>query len=103
VNKANTKDWTWFNSWTTSLASSSTCFTDWSVVSSDILNKYWSIFSTSISQWVWGICKPSWISDNVFIRWGSFSAWENSWIYNIVLRKDNSTSKLNNVWFRCAR
>jgi len=103
VNKANTKDGSGFDDWQTSLGSSTSCFVDWNTVSDDDKSKYGPLLWETSDQWIGWICSPSWVYDNVFIRWWSYLAQEDSWIYNIVLRKNNSSSELDHVWFRCAR
>ena len=103
VNKANTKSWSGFNDWNTSVWTSNDCFSEWDTLDSAIIDKFWPLFWKNINQWVWGICKPSWVNNNVFTRWWSYWAEKNNWIYNLAINKNNNDSKKDYIWFRCAR
>jgi len=103
VNKANTISWSWYDDNQTSLWSSSDCYVEWNTLWDSERKQYWSLFWDTYLQWIWKVCRPSWVSNNVFIRGWAYWWGKVVWIYNLLLDKRNLGSKQNYIWFRCAR
>ena len=105
VNKWNSIDWVWYNSWSTHLISWTGYFS-WDDVlvddtersdygPSELLTETWTW------KWIWAISENS-STSNILIRWGSADIWVNAWIYSLSLTFTWS-SIWSNVWFRCAK
>ncbi|EKE27875.1 MAG: hypothetical protein ACD_3C00141G0002 [uncultured bacterium (gcode 4)] len=109
VNKANNISWEWFNSWTTSIWTSSGWLT-WTgiTINSEEKKNYYSANLSYEWGWLWNIHYPLWVENDIFLRW--WWAWSdyNAWIYALTLAWDKISDNLwapnrTFVWFRCAR
>lgn len=104
VNKANTIDWSLYNSWQIT-ATGTSIWTGWDddwIYNLEDMNKYASIFNLWINHWMWNIKSSDGVINNIFIRWGRISLIENTWIFSLHLGKDN-TSLTARTGFRCAK
>ncbi len=104
TNKANTLDWTWVSSWTTTINSyedlTSDGFDDNWVYDISDMDKYGSIFYLWKTNGMWTI-QEEWVANNVFVRWASVWDRNNTWIFSITLWADEN-HKIDFKWFRCA-
>lgn len=103
VNKSNTLDWSDYNLGNTNFYSSGWDI-EWnsSNIDNSERNNYWPLFWINSDNWMWRILSSDWVSDNIFIRSWSYTDTESAWIYSIDLSK-TSSSKSENIWFRCSK
>ena len=91
VNKANTLDWSWFDTWQTSIVSYISGGGDYGDMDEDgiynsiDMNKYGSIFYLWVDNGMWTIQDWDWATDNVLLRWFSSFDWWEVWIFSITM------------------
>lgn len=104
VNKANTIDWTNYNTGLTQINSNNTDWWLWTNISDEERKRYWPSYNNLWNNnGVWTIYWVSSVVDNnIFARWWSAVNGTYTWLFAIYLDWDKDFFHDWNLWFRCA-
>ena len=102
VNKANTIDGSWFDSWTIAFWIK-TWTINWNDSDLDLWKPmHWPLFALNASaHWIWTVDTPAWVSGNIIIRWWCAECKNDDWLYWIELDRDKDYIRYK-LGFRCA-